>query len=1042
MEKNNSTSLLLRLSTDLNMGEPPPKLLTRMTTPPLRKRRREPSNELSERWKSSGRESIPVSKPRHMSLTSWTSGLGRQTRTRERPSIHTLQKSTPSLLSRMRTGQLPEEPPTLLERIFSPSHSRTGRESERKLMNSWTRYQGKNLKKMRSSSASLERGPRKRICLGSAQPLTHPEEVAALQPAEPSSNSAKIYQGSSHSCELPTTSPMGSPPHSGTKSFEVNLSTSIRSSLPCTLSKLMKRERVAWEELRLFLPWQSPNDRSRQEEIGRQHIEGCQRQLFSSSPTAGRNYPSMPSISKASSLQNMQAPTPKSSCTTSQSGIESEEDRTLCSPTTSASTVSAKQYCTLTELNTREVERDHRREERGQLREARPRRKPVEDSTVRMDAGSLKKNVIINIPAQTVEREGTERHLAPLKSVSEVTDGMRPKYLRYNIWDPDSDFSPSVSDWTLTAEPLEDPPCSALDDEAVTKTLHENPHLFKIVTPVHVKVFEAYLTTHPNQPFVKSICKGLREGFWPWAETPKPGYPTTNDESKLTPMDAKKAEFLRAQHDIELAKGRFSPPFTHGLLPGMYCMPIYAVPKPHSSALRLVTDQSYGKYSPNSMVKHEKVTGFPLDNMVLFGEMLMDLERREPGVEKVVWKSDIAEAYRILPMHPRWQAKQVTRIDDDYHVDRCNVFGGCGAGGIFISFNAFVMWIAKEIKRIRYLSGYVDDSSGCGRHDDHLIYKPYGKDYPRDRVTLLNLWDELGIPHKPHKQINGSPLPVIGITVDANQLSLTLSDEAREALISELRWWCKKGRKEKVRKWYQMGGWMNWAFNVYPRVRPALNNFYPKLKGRRDSTSVIWVNNSIRDNFSWAIRTLESSSGVHLLKSIYWGSDEATLTVFCDACPAGMGFWYPELNVGFYSPTPCYEHPDLIFYFEALCVHSALVDCHHRTANRGTGRFIIYTDNSNTVDIFSSLQALPPYNHLLKMAMDILNLGDSDMRVLHISGVDNAVADALSRSDFQRAIDLVPSLKISPFEPWSWSMDSNSSLTFQPPRGTLGVDEL
>ena len=635
-----------------------------------------------------------------------------------------------------------------------------------------------------------------------------------------------------------------------------------------------------------------------------------------------------------------------------------------------------------------------------------------------------------------------EEPLAPRRKTNTVTNGMRPKYLRYNIWDPDSDFSPNTADWTLIARPLEGPPQAALDDEVVTKTINENPDLFKIVTPVNVDVFEAYLESHPNQAFVKSVCNGLREGFWPWAEVPKPGYPDTNDESKPAPTDVKKAEFLRAQRDVELAKDRFSPPLAHGLLPGMYCMPIYAVPKPRSSDLRLVTDQSYGKYSLNSMINHDKVTGYPLDNMVHFGEMLMDLERRDPGSEKVVWKSDIAEAYRILPMHRRWQVKQVNRVDDDYHVDRCNAFGGCGAGGLFISFNSLVAWIAKEIKRIRYLSGYVDDSSGCGRRDDFLTYEPYGKDYPREQVILMNLWDELGIPHKPHKQIYGSPLPVIGITVDANELSLALSDEAKETLITELKWWCTPGRKEKLRKWYQMGGWMNWAFNVYPRLRPALNNFYPKLKGRRDSTSLIWVNNSIREDFSWATRILGNSSGVHLLKSVYWGVDEATLTVFCDACPDGMGFWYPELNVGFYSPTPCHEHPDLIFYFEALCVHSALFDAHRRTGTGKNGRFVIYTDNSNTVDIFSSLRALPPYNHLLKTSIDILNLGDYDMRILHVSGVDNAVADSLSRADFHRSIKLAPGLKISSFEPWSWSPDGKGSLTFQPPRGTLGEEQL
>ena len=78
----------------------------------------------------------------------------------------------------------------------------------------------------------------------------------------------------------------------------------------------------------------------------------------------------------------------------------------------------------------------------------------------------------------------------------------------------------------------------------------------------------------------------------------------------------------------------------------------------------------------------------------------------------------------------------------------------------------------------------------------------------------------------------------------------------------------------------------------------------------------------------------------------------------------------------------------------------------------------------------------------LKTAIDILNLGDYDMRVLHVSGVDNAVADSLSRADFLRSIKLVPDLKISSFEPWSWSPDGKGSLTFQLPRGTLGEEQL
>ena len=180
-------------------------------------------------------------------------------------------------------------------------------------------------------------------------------------------------------------------------------------------------------------------------------------------------------------------------------------------------------------------------------------------------------------------------------------------------------------------------------------------------------------------------------------------------------------------------------------------------------------------------------------------------------------------------------------------------------------------------------------------------------------------------------------------------------------------------------------------------------------------------NNSIQDDFSWVVKVLNESSGVCLLKSVYWNSHEATFTILCDACPDGMGFWYLDLNITYYSPTPCHEHPDLMFYFEALCVHSALFDAHWWTALGRNGCFLIYIDNSNTVDIFSSLWVLPPYNHLLKTAIDILNRGNSDLRVLHVPSVDNAITDALSRSDFHCTITLVPGLKINKFKPWSWS---------------------
>ncbi|KDR79789.1 hypothetical protein GALMADRAFT_15607, partial [Galerina marginata CBS 339.88] len=138
--------------------------------------------------------------------------------------------------------------------------------------------------------------------------------------------------------------------------------------------------------------------------------------------------------------------------------------------------------------------------------------------------------------------------------------------------------------------PLPRPPQHEIDNPAVQETLRTHPHLFKIETPINVDVFESLLLSHPNQPFVTSVCKGLREGFWPWADSRAGSYPTMHSEDRASPSDPAKAAFLREQRNIEIQKRRWSTSFGPDLLPGMYCSPIHAVPKPNSTDLRLVTD--------------------------------------------------------------------------------------------------------------------------------------------------------------------------------------------------------------------------------------------------------------------------------------------------------------------------------------------------------------------------------------------------------------------------------------------------------------------
>ena len=83
-----------------------------------------------------------------------------------------------------------------------------------------------------------------------------------------------------------------------------------------------------------------------------------------------------------------------------------------------------------------------------------------------------------------------------------------------------------------------------------------------------------------------------------------------------------------------------------------------------------------------------------------------------------------------------------------------------------------------------------------------------------------------------------------------------------------------------LKHWQQMTGWFNWALNVFPLLRPALNNVYAKMSGKDKRDQRVYINNAVREDLTWALTHIENSDGVHLYKSLSWTpslADIATL---------------------------------------------------------------------------------------------------------------------------------------------------------------------
>ncbi|KAI0084583.1 hypothetical protein BDY19DRAFT_868536, partial [Irpex rosettiformis] len=567
---------------------------------------------------------------------------------------------------------------------------------------------------------------------------------------------------------------------------------------------------------------------------------------------------------------------------------------------------------------------------------------------------------------------------------------------------------------TLTMRLLPYPPPGKPTD---WNTIRTQPDLFVVTTPIHINIFQDLLVDHPNRPLVNSVLHGLRHGFWPFAEQPD-SFPDVWDAGN-PPLDDPATNFIRDYVNTEELASRYSRSFGQDLLPGMYSMPIHVIPKPNSDKLCLINDHSTTKYSLNDMICRDDV-GMRQDNVLDLGENLLHFRASNPHAPVWLFKSDVFNAYRLLPMHPLWQLKQVITVDGHRRIDRCCCFGSRGSPDLWCTFMALVLWIAVYKRNISGLLAYMDDNFALDEDLCLRWYEPYQTWLPAKQVALLQLWDELGILHRREKQLYGEQLIIIAFSVDPVRMTISLPHHACSDLVSAIRDFVlnSNNRRRTLRKWQRILGWINWGLNVQPLLRPALQSSYDKIAGRHFASAPIYLNKRSSHDLLWIAGMFERQDSVHMITASTWTPADADLVIYCDACLSGLGFWSPLApSFAFAADRPVAPTSveDNIFWFEALTILTAL---HCAITLPGTfARVAIFTDNLNTVQMFDSFRSREPYLDILLAACEILITHHVELHVWHIPGERNTIADALSRRLFAVVHQYAPTLSITSFEP-------------------------
>ncbi|EGG08325.1 uncharacterized protein MELLADRAFT_85000 [Melampsora larici-populina 98AG31] len=560
-------------------------------------------------------------------------------------------------------------------------------------------------------------------------------------------------------------------------------------------------------------------------------------------------------------------------------------------------------------------------------------------------------------------------------------DFIEPKFLRGYVWDGVNTpgYSPAIES-SVYAAPFRDAPPLSEDIDAAF-VLEQYPHLFKIITPIKVDKLELLLRDHPNQAFVNSALKGLREGFWPNSSIPSS---EVVDGPNHISCEANQS-LLEEQCQDEIDKGRYSEEFTTLLL-GMKVIPLLMVTKKDSNKMRVCSNMSAGHPSPNDLINKSSIP-VAYDSLKSFIPYLIKMKEEEGEV--ILFKSDIEGAFRIIPLHFQYQLRQIYKIrGNKKRVDHNLNFGSSASPFIWCGVFSLVLWIAEFIFDIKFMNNMMDNV-WCVCSTKHFVnFK--GHLIPLPQAKLLNLFDILGFPWVWKKQLHGPVLEIIGHIVDSERMIIQLHPDKKRLLIEKLQKFVAH-HHHLLNDWQKILGHASWACTSMPWGRYALQSLYEKSNTKSHRFLQIPLNKENQDDVRWLIKFFDQSPRILVLTSLRWGLKEADAEFFTNACMTGVGIWDPISRIGRYfilPPPPCN-----IFWAELLGVISAI----NLGIEKGTKRIFVHSDNRNVVDLFNSHAPSKIVRPLFRHCVMRIVEAKVDVKVAHVSAEFNSEADNLSR---------------------------------------------
>ena len=518
----------------------------------------------------------------------------------------------------------------------------------------------------------------------------------------------------------------------------------------------------------------------------------------------------------------------------------------------------------------------------------------------------------------------------------------------------------------------------------------------RLVSPLRSLELQRELFHHPNKGFVRQLIKDIRHGC-------NIGYngPHFAHTAPHLPTASANAHIISEALAKECAAGRMAGPFPFPPLPNLRCSGLGVVPKKDGGWRIIYHLSAPPGRSVNEFIDPDQFSlrYCTTDSAIAILNAL--------GRHSLMGKIDLKSAFRQLPVRREdWHLLGV-HWQGSWYVDKCLPFGLRSSPALFDRLASAIEWIMRHNYGIQHLIHYLDDFFTAGPAGSPVCFQNMAK--------MNEVCRSVNAPTKVEKEEGPSTsLTFLGILLDTTSMQASISVERKTELLKAIE--DMRGKRTCTkRRLLSLIGKLAFACKVVPPGRIFLRRLIDLSTTVGPLHYHVTFTQEARADFAWWTHFLPNWSGTSLFLNTEW-LPSPDMELYTDASNAGYGAYWA--GKWFNAAWPPHQVHHTIAWKE---LYAILAACSTWGGHWARQRVLFHCDNAAVVAIWQ--RGSCKCTHLMSLVRHLFFLaarGNYHVGITHIAGVDNRIADQLSRFSMQEfwqsapGADAVPTHLLTP----------------------------